>query len=53
MAPPVPPDTGASIKATPLALAASATLREVAAAMVEQSMISVPAGKLGQQVARA
>jgi hypothetical protein len=43
MAPPVPPDTGASIIATPLAAAASATLRDVAAAMVLLSITSVPA----------
>ncbi len=42
MAPPVPPDTGASITATPRFAPAAATLREVAAAMVLLSITSVP-----------
>src|SRR5688572_20119041 len=49
MAPPVPPETGASIMAMPLAAAASATLREVAAAMVLLSMTSVPAAMLSSR----
>ena len=49
MAPPVPPDTGASITATPRFAPASATLREVAAAMVLLSITSVPARDLLQQ----
>ena len=42
MAPPVPPETGASMKAMPAASAALATFWLVAAAIVELSMMSAP-----------
>ena len=42
-APPVPPETGASSIASPLASASNATSRAVSGSMVEQSMRSVPA----------
>ena len=44
IAPPVPPDTGASMHAMLLLAAFWVTLREVLAAMVLQSITSVPAG---------
>ena len=42
VAPPTPPDTGASSIISPLASAALATSRAVATSMVEQSISSVP-----------
>ena len=45
-APPVPPDTGASIMAMPRASAACATLRAESGAMVLHSMTSALAGIL-------
>ncbi len=49
MAPPVPPDTGASMNCTPCASAASATLCEVAAAMVRRVDHQRALGDLRQQ----
>ena len=42
LAPPTPPDTGASRVATPFAAAIPCALRALATSMVEQSMNSVP-----------
>ena len=46
IAPPVPPETGASKKSMPSLVASSATLRASAAAMVLLSMTSVPFGRV-------
>ena len=43
VAPPTPPDTGASSISRPLFSAAAATARAVSTSMVEQSISSVPA----------
>ncbi len=45
-APAVPPETGASIKSTPLAWAAAPTFCALAAAMVLLSIINAPAGSM-------
>ncbi len=47
LAPPTPPDTGASSVATPRAAASACALRALATSMVEQSMNSVPCRAAG------
>src|SRR5690242_21511686 len=42
LAPPVPPETGASTEATPCLAASACACLELSTSMVEQSMISVP-----------
>src|SRR5574343_1326943 len=50
MAPPVPPETGASMKSMPAASAALATFWLVAAAIVELSITSVPLAMLASRL---
>ena len=47
VAPPTPPDTGASTISKPAFLAAAATWRALSTSMVEQSISSAPLATLG------